>query len=152
MLLSGEIFEIAAAPATNWLCHLIMNYLSVASLRPTAWWLLYVTFTISSSRTCLFTCFILPSHSNLINHRGRGEEERLCVLASWISHSQGWLALKFERRRSACACEVTSDPSRRIVSIAAIPQRAAVRGRRYGEKPGEEWIISRKRQTESIAN
>lgn len=70
MLLSGEIFEIAAAPATNWLCHLIMNYLSVASLQPTFWWLLYAAFTISSSRTCLFTCFILPSHSNLINHRG----------------------------------------------------------------------------------
>lgn len=70
MLLSGEIFEIAAAPATNWLCHLIMNYLSVASLRPTVWWLLYAAFTISSIRTCLFTCFILPSHSNLINHRG----------------------------------------------------------------------------------
>lgn len=78
MLLSGEIFEIAAAPATNWLCHLIMNYLSVASLRPTVWWLLYAAFTISSSRICLFTCFILPSHYNLINHRDEQWEEALC--------------------------------------------------------------------------
>lgn len=92
----------------------------------------------------------LPLQSN--KPQGASDEERLCVLASWISHSQGWLALKFKRRRNACACEVTSDPSWRIVSIAAIPQSAAVRGRRDGEKPGEEWIISRKRQTESIAN
>ncbi len=152
MLLSGEIFEIAAAPATNWLCHLIMNYLSVASLRPTVWWLLYAAFTISSIHTCLFTCFILPFHSNLINHRGGSNEKRHCILESWVSSSYGWLAWNFERRRYACTCEVTSDPGWGIASIAATPQSVAVRGGRDGEKPGGEWIISRQRQTESIAN